>query len=292
MPKEFPRLPGLEGIGPVLRFGRHAIGIHVFGQIGRHAPEIVIGRALGMAPVGFFNRANGLNELFNRAVLRAALPLCLPYLAAEVRHGRELRSAYARTLASLTAVGWPALVLLALLAFPAIRVLYGGQWDASVPLARLLCIAAAVETTYWLATEALIAGGNVRAGHSLQVWRQCARIAGLLAGVPFGLVGACWGLLAGTIAGSVLSHRALVAHIGLSLRLVAAACAQSLAVVAISTGPTALWALVGRIDEGNYVVVAAACVTSFCILWPVSLRLLGHPLWGELRNLRRHGDLT
>ena len=62
----------------MVQFGKHAIGIYFFGQIGKSAPEAVIGRALDMASVAYFSRANGLMEIFNRSVLRAALPLCLP----------------------------------------------------------------------------------------------------------------------------------------------------------------------------------------------------------------------
>jgi hypothetical protein len=101
-----------------------------------------------------------------------------------------------------------------------IRILYGTQWTASVPLARILCVAAAVEIAYFLSKEVLIARGDVRVGNHLQAALQCARILGLFAAIPFGLVGACWGLLAAAVGGAIWSHRVLAARIGLTLRQV------------------------------------------------------------------------
>jgi len=286
-PKELPRLPSFKGWHDVLHSGKHLTGIYLFGQIGKSAPDLIIGRALGVAPVGFFSRANGLGELFNRTVLSAALPVCLPYFAQEVRNGQDVREGYLRAVSYLTAIGWPFFFFLAAMAFPAIRILYGSQWIASVPLAQILCVVAAVEITYFPAKEVLIARGDARLGNFLQVISQIARITGLLAGVFFGLLGACWGLLAAGLVGAICSHKMLLARIGLTLPQVVHACRPSFLIALISTAPTFLWATFGSVDEHNYLYVMAAASASFGLLWLASIRFFRHALWGELRNLRR-----
>jgi O-antigen/teichoic acid export membrane protein len=285
-PKELPRWPGFKGWQDVLQSGKHLTGIYLFGQIGKSAPELIIGRALGVAPVGYFSRANGLGELFNRTVLRAALPVCLPYFAQEVRNGQDVRHGYLRAVSYLTAIGWPFFIFLAAMAFPTIRILYGSQWIASVPLAQILCVVAAVEVTYFLAKEVLIAQGDARLGNYLQVVSQVARIVGLLAAVPFGLPGACWGLLAAAFVGGICSHKMLGARIGLTLPQLVHTCKHSFLITLISTAPALLWAIFGPVDEHNYPYVMAAASTSFGLLWLGSLRFFRHPLWKELGNLR------
>ncbi len=284
-PPDLPRLPGLKGWRDVVQSGKHLTGIYLFGQIGKSAPELIIGRVLGVAPVGFFSRANGLGELFNRTVLRAALPVCLPYFAQEVRSGMDVRDGYLRAVSYLTVIGWPFFVFLAAMAFPTVRILYGTQWLESVPLARILCIAAAVEVTYYLAKEVLIAQGDARHGNYLQVLTQVARIVGLAAAIAYGLPGACWGLLAAAIAGAACSHKFLSDRIGLTLRQVAATCRASLLITLISTAPTLLWTLFCTTDERNYPYVMAGACASAGILWISSLRLLRHPLWMEFDRL-------
>ena len=71
-------MPGLAGLPAVLQFGKHATGIYFFGQIGKSAPELIIGRVLGMAPTLSSSRANGLTELFHRTVLRRRSPFACP----------------------------------------------------------------------------------------------------------------------------------------------------------------------------------------------------------------------
>jgi O-antigen/teichoic acid export membrane protein len=285
-PKGFVLLPGWRGINHVLEFGKHATGIYFFGQVGKSAPELIIGRILGMAPVGYFSRANGLNELFSRTVLRAALPVCLPYFAREARSGQDISEGYIRAVSYLTAIGWPFFVFLAAMAFPAIRILYGPQWLASVPLAQLLCIAAAVDIAYFLAKEVLIAHGKVRMGNYLQTALQFARILGLLLAVPFGLIGACWGILASALLGSILSHRVLASGIGLTFKQVVHACTPSLVITAISTAPALLYSAIGDISEQNYLPVIVSIAVICFALWVAAIGALKHPLWTELQTVR------
>lgn len=285
-PKGLPRLPGLAGLRAVLQFGKHATGIYFFGQIGKSAPELILGRVLGMAPVAFFSRANGLSELFQRTVLRAALPVCLPYFAQEARNGEDMRNGYLRAVSYLTAIGWPFFVFVAAMAYPAIRILYGLQWLPSIPLARVLCMVAASEVAYILAKEVLIANGDVHVANRLQAVQQCARVIGLLAAIPFDLIGACWGLLAAGFAGSVWAHRVLAFRIGLTLRQVVQTCAPSVKITLISTAPAVLWAFVGDIGEQNYAVVLVAVGIGGLLLWVVTLRYLDHPIWAEIQKIR------
>ena len=286
-PKAFPRMPGFTGLAAVLRFGMHATGIYFFGQIGKSAPELVIGRVLGMAPVAFFSRANGLTELFHRAVLRAALPVCLPYFAQEARSGEDVRDGYLRAVSFLTAIAWPFFLFIGAMAFPAIRILYGSQWIASVPLAQVLCVVGAIEVAYFLSKEVLIATGDVKAANFLQALLQCARIVGILAVIPFGLLGACWGLVAAASVGSIWSHRVLSVKIGLTFRQVMRACMPSLKIAMFSAAPTYLWIALGETGEQNFFVVFAVSGVIAALLWLIALRMLEHPLWTELLKLRR-----
>lgn len=275
-PAQVPGRPALRGMLSVLDFGRHMIAMHVVGHIGRSSPEIILGRALGVAPVGFFGRAQSLSQIFNQTVVRGSAPIYLPYLARESRRSRDLRPGLLRTMSYVTAIGWPVFAFLAAMAFPTIRILYGSQWSPSVPLARILSTAAAVEITYLLAKEALIAGGDARAARRLQVVLQALRIGSVLATLPF-LEGACWGLLAAALAGAAWTQRVLARRMGLPFGDVARACAPSLAIALISTAPVLLWAWLGRIGEDNYLVTATVASACFAVLWLASLLALRHP---------------
>lgn len=281
-PPAFPRLPGLRGIGEVLRFGSFASGIYVLGQLGKGAPEMIIGRVQGVADVALFSRAGGLVQMFRQLVIKAIMPVCLPYFAQSVREEQNVNRAYMRGVAIFTVIGWTFLGFLALAAFPAIRIVYGDQWAASVPLARILCIAGSIELVHYLAKEALFANGQVKLATRLQVLLQVAQVIGLAAVIPFGLPGACWGLLASALVGLALSQWHL--HTGTQFKLAQLwdACRSSLLVTLLALAPMLVAFVSIPATEANYLryLLLGGTATAGC--WLLALRYSAHPLWAEL----------
>ena len=66
-------------------FGKHAVAIYFVGQIGRSAPNAMIGRAIDLTSVAYFGHSFGLIDLFHRLVFRAVLPVCPPYFSQQRR---------------------------------------------------------------------------------------------------------------------------------------------------------------------------------------------------------------
>jgi O-antigen/teichoic acid export membrane protein len=284
-PKSFPLMPSLKGVAKVLHFGKFATGIYLFGQLGKGAPEMILGRALDMAAVGIFSRAGGLVEIFNRLVLRAIMPIYLPYFAQSMRDEGTPRRGLLLAMSYTTAVGWPFLLFMGLAAFGVIRLMYGVQWMAAVPLAQLLCAVAAVELIYSPAKEALLALGKPKSGNNLQMTVQGFRVLGLLAAVPWGLTGACWGLLLAAVLGAVASHLALARHLQLSLADVWRTLAPSATLAVASSLPLllGLWWL--PMVESNYLTYVLAGGALTALLWLLLAQPLGHPMAKEVHRL-------
>lgn len=284
-PKNFPQWPGIKGIGRVIQFGKFASGIYIFGQIGKGAPEMVIGRAQDMVGVALFSRSNGLIEIFNRTVLRAVMPVCLPYFAKSNREEGGVNEGYLLSVSYLTVIGWPFLAFVGLVAFAVIRIVYGPQWTAAVPLAQILCVVGAVELVHYLAKEALIACGDVKRSNTLQMGIQASRIAGVLVVIPFGLTGACWGLLAAAMVGAAYSQWNLSRSTGLRALDVLKACRPSLYITLISATPIALWVASEGITEGNFLRYAYGGGAITAAAWLAAVRHFQHPIWHELLSL-------
>lgn len=281
-PADFPRRPGLRGVGRVLHFGKFASSMYVFGQAGKGAPEMIIGRAQDMVAVGMFSRAYGIVELFNRLVLRSLNLVYLPYFARSVREEGTPRSGLRTAVSYLTVVAWPFLLFMSIAAYSAIRIVYGEQWLQAVPLAQVLCLAGAIEIVYFPAKEALLSQGCVKEGNKLQIIVQALRVLGLLAAVPFGLMGACWGLVAAALGGAFASHWYLARVSGWSLGELWQAARSSLLVTVIALAPVIALSQLFSVDEHNYLRFALSAGTLGTALWFAALRALKHPLWAEV----------
>jgi O-antigen/teichoic acid export membrane protein len=280
-PADFPFLPGFKGLAPVFHFGKFASLIYVFGQLGRGAPELIIGRALGAADVGLFSRAGGLTEMLHRVLLRPVLLICMPYFAGQDRDKGSIAPAYANSVSLLTAAGWPFLAVTCLLASPLIHLIYGGQWSSAVPLAQVLCLACALEILYLPSREAILASGDARRASTLQMQIVALQVLGLLASIPLGLLGACWGLVAAAMAGVALSHWQLH-RLGARTGAMLQACWPSGLLTLISAGPLAAVIWFVPITQENDTVWLLLGGTACTLLWLAGLRALNHPLWKEL----------
>ena len=285
-PAGFPRWPALKGAMRVVHFGKFASFIYIFGQAGKGAPELIIGRAAGMAGVGMFSRAAGLVEIFNHLVLRAVMPVCLPYLAAGVREQGSAVPAVRTMVSYLTVVGWPFLLFLGLAAYPAIRMLYGIQWMEAVPIAQILCAAAAVELLFLSFKDALLALGKPRQAATSQACVQALRVLGLLAAIPFGLIGAAWGLLFASVGGLLISQRYLSRHAGLKWRDLWVGTRLSALTTALTAAPAAALLFWVSPDESNYIRLGVGGGALTAALWMGSLRAWKHPLWDEITRLK------
>ena len=280
-----PRLPGVRGVGEVLRFGRFVSSIYLVGELGRGAPDLILGRLLDLSAVGMLGRAVGLVEIFQRLVLRAVMRVCLPYFAQGVREEGSPLGGFLTAMSYLTTVGWVFLLFMALASYSAIRIIYGVQWMDAVELAQILCVAAAIELAYVPAKEAMLSVGRAKESSALQLASQGMRVAGIFVAVPFGLVGACWGLLGASLGGAWLSHRVLRRTIGLRWSDVVKASLPGFWVALLSLGPVALMGLVWPADENNYVVFGVVGATVTASGWGALLWWIGHPLLKEVSEL-------
>jgi O-antigen/teichoic acid export membrane protein len=97
-----------------------------------------------------------------RSILGALQPVVLPALSARARLGGDLKEPYLRGLSYMTAVQWPALIILSLLAYPIVHVLLGERWLATAPLVRIIALASLCLFPAFLSYPLLVSVGRVK----------------------------------------------------------------------------------------------------------------------------------
>ncbi len=79
-----------------------------------------------------------------RVVLAGVGAVALPAFSDHARQGAALKTAYLNALEHMTAVQWPALALLAIMAEPIVSLFYGSQWDDAIPIVRIFTAVASM----------------------------------------------------------------------------------------------------------------------------------------------------
>jgi len=183
-PQGLPWLPRFHSMGAVLRYGSVASIGNGLSMAGGNVSDVVIGKVMDIASVGFFSRAKGLVDMFAKLIGNAVLPVMLPLFAQAGRDGVNLGDYYLRSVSYMVVVAWPFFITLSLLAYPVVRVLYGPQWDASVPMVKWLCLAGCLSVITTLSHQVFMSSGFIKTATGLQMVTQPVRII-LVVGAAF-----------------------------------------------------------------------------------------------------------
>ena len=279
--------PGFSEWRHVTRFGFYACASLIITYAGRIAPDLIVGRFLGIAPVAYLSRANGMTEIFRDTTVSMMQPVALSAFSAGHRDGANLKAGYLRAMALYAGIAWPFFAVLAISASPVVRLLYGAQWDESVPLLRVLCLGGALTALSALAGPALNAVGQP---HRL-MWREAVSQGSLILLIviasQFSLWLVAWALTVGAAVAFLSAQYHLAAVFALRLDDVAHATLPSAALTLISAGPAA--AILYWLDWQSYGAMAVTALIGACstIIWILGVLITRHPLQGELANALR-----
>lgn len=286
-PAGVPALPSFRGLGSVLRFGTFTGLSGLFAKTGEGTPELVLGRVGTMTDVALFSRGLGVVMIFNRAVTLAVRPVILPHFAAEYRETRSVTYAYLRAVELQTGLAWPFFAGFAMAALPLVRVLYGDQWDASVPVAEVLVAWGVLFAMHCYCQDALLAVGEV----TLAFWREVimfvVRLAAVLVGATEGPMGVAVAFSVSGLFELLVTVIVLKRGIGLGAAAFFHACRKSVGVAVITLAGCWLSAASVESTFSSDFFRLAAFGTIGMTFWLAGIFLCRHPLADELiRALR------
>ncbi|MBC8050981.1 MAG: oligosaccharide flippase family protein [Chitinophagales bacterium] len=288
--------PRLKGWREVVSFGGYTTVTGMLNQVVDMLPIMALGRTTTLAGVANYSRAYQLCQIPGKFLYTTAAAIALPAFAQHIRDGGDLKRPFLLGLTHATAIQWPALLLLALLAHPIVTTALGTQWVDVVPLMQILALSSLLAFTNGLSTPALIAAGGVRDTMIASfIWLPLCGIITISAALQGPLI-----LALSTFVTIPLQLFVtlwfLQKRIQLSYADIASALAASAALSAVSmAGPAVIWAANGfRFEMPLSVVLSIGALWGAG--WIIGLRVTKHPMAGEvvriLRALERAAPVT
>lgn len=277
--------PSLTEWRRVFGFGSLVTLTHLVGHLGVLAPALVLGRVAGFSAVAFYNRGNSLIRMFRDTVERGAAVVALPAFSADLRRGAFDRRGYCNAVALMTGISWPFFAVLAIMAFPIVRILFGDQWDAAVPVVQLLAVAHMLRGPVVLAPELTTALGAVRLGLLREVVLQGIRVAVVVVCAFHGFVAVAAGQIGVTALALAVNHLIVRRLTGLTAGEVAVACRPSLVVTAAAIAGPALVTGLNPPTPDNLWLPLLLALAGAGAGWLGAVLATGHPLRGEIAIL-------
>jgi len=134
-------LLGLQHVKGILGYGANLTGSVFANYFAQNMDNLLIGRFLGSAGLGFYNLAYNLLVLPTTAVTDVVGSVMFPALSI-IQHDKQLvRDAYVRANRYIAAVSFPLMIWVLVAAPQLIRVVYGPKWISVIPLIQIFALA-------------------------------------------------------------------------------------------------------------------------------------------------------
>ena len=274
--------PSLKEWRSVANFGTKSLGLSLLNQTSERAPEIIVGRVVGLHDTGILSRANGLVNLFTVMITQSIYSVAFPAVAERHRKGMAVGSDYVKMVCYVSALAFPFFSFIFILALPFIRFLFGPNWDESAPLTEILCVVGFLAPYTAFNAAFYIAIGRIETDLRISAVFTPLKVLCWLLAAPYGLLFALKVFVSIYFINVVVSVLFLQRALKFSWLEFTSSNAKSFAVMVLSSIPPLLVAQSGLIANwGDFLALFFAAGTMF-VIWLISIFIFKHPFRGEL----------
>lgn len=194
-------------------FGSNVVGFKLlrFGE--RRIDNLMIGSLIGAAALGFYVVAYRLLNLIINITTSVVGSVAFPVLSRIQDNVDQVRRAYYKVVRMTALMAFPAFLGLIAIAPEATRLVFGDQWDASVPVMRVLAVAG-------LAQSVLLVNGVLLKSLGRPGWRLAIMTVGVVVLIGAFAVAVQWGIVAVAAALVVVTYAMAPAWLAAVHRLI------------------------------------------------------------------------
>lgn len=269
----------------VLPFGVNRTISDVATQLGQQSANIVVGKMLGLTAAGFYSRGYSVVNIFRDKVVSAITAVAYPAFAAEHRESGTAPELFLKSLVYLTGISWPFFAFSVLMAFPMVRIIFGDQWDAAVPLMQWLCAAAIVGTLIYQCNQFLVAVGQVKAVTTIEIQYQLVRVGLAVAAALYSVEAVAASQILVYVIATALYYRRMHGYEALAIGKCATALFPSAVVTVTASLVPAVILLWPNLLSQHRILAFALAVFGCGVGWLIGLAVARHPLLDEIRHL-------
>lgn len=183
----------VDAIREIIGFSGNLLGFRMINYWARNVDNLLIGRTLGSVQLGFYNQAYTLMMYPIRMLSSVINPSLQPVFATAQDEPEKIAPTYLLLLEMIALITFPLGIFLFLFAGPVIRVLWGNQWDASVPVFEVLAFLTMIQPLMATSGSVFIARNKAQLLFRLGAVTSVIIIAGIAAGSAFGILGVATG---------------------------------------------------------------------------------------------------
>lgn len=281
----------LKGARALAVFAVQMISAGGIPLVATRVADQAVAHLLGLSALGLYSRASGLAAMVWDGAYGLSTRIIYVQMAAELRETGSLRETFLRATKLLTAIIWPAMAGIAVLAGPIVHLFYGPEWDgAALPL-TILMIGQFIAIGFAMNWELCVLTNRTAWQARTEVARAMIGLAAFGLGAMFSLSAAALGRVVEALLGYLIYRPKMAEMANATSAEVRQAYGGNLFLTAVAVAPAmglmAFWGWSLSIPIGQ----AAAAIIVGGALWALGLHVTRHPLLDELWALVRRPKL-
>ncbi|MGZ4951534.1 MAG: MOP flippase family protein [Halobacteriota archaeon] len=182
-------LLGLQHVKGLLGYGGNLTGSVFVNYFAQNLDNLLVGRFLGSAALGFYNLAYNLLVLPTNTIFEVIGRVMFPALSI-IQHDKQMvRNAYIRANRYIGAISFPLMAWVLVAAPQLIRVVYGPKWIAVIPLIQIFALAGIEQSigtnVYWI----FMSQGRTDEQFKLSIFTTVVLVISFFVGLRWGVEG-------------------------------------------------------------------------------------------------------
>lgn len=169
-------------------FGGYILVARIFNTITEQLDKLIIGKMFSPATLGYFYRAQSLNQFVNKYTSGTLMSVLFPTLSSIQNDTKRFLNIIDKSLEVLSLVVFLLVGLLYVSAEGIIVLLFSDKWLPSVPIFKVLMLAGFVYPLSSLFVNIIVSKGNSKKNLKLGLIKQSLLILNLIIGFSFGLM--------------------------------------------------------------------------------------------------------
>ena len=281
-PRDILLRPTWTGLRPIVVFGLQMMSVSGAAQIAARGSDLILGRLLGLEALGLYSRASGLSYQIYNSIYGLASNVLFVRMSEELRTTGAVHRIYLRAIAVLTAIMWPLVIGVAVLARPFIAHVYGEKWlGAAAPLS-LLMVAQFIVLGFGMSWELFVLRRQTALQTRFELLRAGVGTAVFAIGAAFSLTGAALGRVLESAFGYVLYRPYMDKFAGAESGELERVYLRSAALTLAAVTPSLLLMVWTGWSPKTDLVEMVAAVLFGGVLWMATLISQRHPLFQEV----------
>lgn len=130
----------LISIRKILRFTTFQFFFNFINYFSRNADNLLIGKYISSTSLGYYDKSYQLMTMPVANLTNVITPVLMPILSKYKNDKEIIYNTYIKIIKILATIGFPLSVFLYFSAFEIINIVYGSQWNQSVPVFKLLAL--------------------------------------------------------------------------------------------------------------------------------------------------------